>query len=121
MFAQPPALLFFVAEKLADGEPFEWFFEFALVRRDHARERWRQLRAQGDFALTFVGEIEKLPHNFVTTLFFIQLGGFERRAFPLYKSVAAGHSAPARKDIIALRTILGQEIAEAGKRLHKRH
>jgi len=45
MFAQPAALLFLVSEKLSDREPFEWFFEFAFMRRDHTSERGREFRA----------------------------------------------------------------------------
>ena len=57
MFAQAAALLFFIAEKLADGEPFERFLEFTLMRRDHAGERRRKLRAQRNFAVT-LGELK---------------------------------------------------------------
>ena len=38
MFAQTAALLFFVAEELSDGEPFERFLEFAFVRGNDASE-----------------------------------------------------------------------------------
>jgi CBS domain-containing protein len=38
MFAQPAALLFFVAKKLANRKPLERFLELTLVRRDHAGE-----------------------------------------------------------------------------------
>ena len=71
MFAQAAALLFFVAEKLPNGEPFEWFLEFALVRGNHAGEGGRKLRAQRDFAFAFVGEVEKLIDNFRAALFFV--------------------------------------------------
>src|SRR5213078_4258516 len=65
MFAQTTALLFFVAKKLADGKPLERFPELALVGGDDPGERWRKLRAQRDLALAFVGEIEKLGHDFI--------------------------------------------------------
>ena len=71
MFAQTAALLFFVAEELSDGEPFERFLEFAFVCGNDASECGRQLGAQRDFAFTFVREIEKLIDNFCAALFFV--------------------------------------------------
>ena len=114
MFAQPAALLFFVSEKLSDREPFERFLEFAFMRRDHASKRGRELRAQRDFAFAFVSEIEKLLDNFRAALFLVQLGRFERRAFPFDKAIAPGDLAPAREDIIAPGAVVGQEIAKTG-------
>src|SRR5207248_11369665 len=64
MFAQPTALLFFVTKELADGKPLERFLKCALVRGDDARQRWCQLWPHRHFAITFVGEIEKLIDNF---------------------------------------------------------
>src|SRR6476661_3718446 len=75
MFAQPAALLLFVSEKLSDREPFEWFLEFAFVRRNHTSKRGREFRAQRDFAFAFVCEIEKLRNNFRPTFLAVQIGG----------------------------------------------
>ena len=77
MFAQPAALLFFVAKTLRDREPLQRLAEFAFMRRDDAREGRRQLRAQRDFALAFVGEIEELRDDLRAALFFVKLGRFE--------------------------------------------
>src|SRR4029077_4829352 len=63
VLAETAALLFFVAEELAYGKPFERFLKLAFMRGDHARERRRQLGAQRDFAFAFVGEIKKLIDN----------------------------------------------------------
>ena len=65
MFAQPAALLFFVAKELADREPFERLSKFAFVRRDHARKRRREFGAQRDLAFAFVSEFEKLIRQFL--------------------------------------------------------
>src|SRR5436309_13691588 len=114
MLAQSAALLFFVPEELADGEPFKRFLEFALVCGDYASKRGRELWAQRHFALAFVGEIKKLIDNFCATLFFVKLCGFERRAFPFDKTVPTGYFAPAREDVIAPGALLGKKIAETG-------
>src|SRR2546430_12532263 len=45
MFAQPAALLLFVSEKLSDREPFEWFLEFAFVRRNHTDRKSTRLNS----------------------------------------------------------------------------
>ena len=73
MFAQAPALLFFVAKKSADGKPFEGLLEFALVRGNHASQRGGELRTQRHFALAFVDKVEKLIDNLRAALFFVQL------------------------------------------------
>src|ERR1700758_2132291 len=101
MLAQSAALLFFVPEELADGEPFERFLEFALVRGDHASKRGRELWAQRHFALAFVGEVKKLIDNFCAALFFVKLCGFKRRPFPFHKTVTASNFPPPREDVIA--------------------
>src|SRR5437773_4215399 len=119
MLSETAALLFFVAEELPDGKPFERFLELAFTRSDHTSKRRCQLRAQSDFAFSFVCEIEKLIDNFRATLFFVQLGGLEQRAFPFHKTVPTGHFAPARKDVIAFCAVLGQEITETRQCLHK--
>src|SRR5438093_2323545 len=93
MFAQPAALLFLVSEKLSDREPFEWFLEFAFMRRNHTSKRGREFRTQRDFALAFVCEIEKLLDNFRAAFLFVQLGRFQRRPFPFDEAVAAGNLA----------------------------
>src|SRR4029079_10111282 len=99
MFAQAAALLLLVSEKLSDREPFEWFLEFAFVRRDHASKRGREFRTQRDFAFAFVCEIEKLLDNFRAALLLIQLGRLQRGAFPFDEAVAAGNLAPASKNV----------------------
>src|ERR1700741_4462738 len=119
MLAQSAALLFFVPEKLTDGEPFERFLEFALVRRDHASKRGRELRAQRNFTVALVREIKKLIDNFCAALFLVKLGGFERRPFQFAKTVTTSHFPPPREDVIAPGAILGKEVAKTGKRLHK--
>ena len=114
MLSETAALLFFVPEELADGEPFERLLELAVVRGDDASERGCELRAQRHFALAFVGEIKKLIDNFCATLFFVKLCGFKRRAFPFDKTVPTGYFAPAREDVIAPGALLGKKIAETG-------
>lgn len=69
MFAQPPALLFFIAKELADRKPFERLFEFALMRRNYTRESWRQFRSERDFAFAFVDKIKKLADDFIAAFF----------------------------------------------------
>src|SRR5947208_12038903 len=97
MFAQPAALLLLVSEKLSDGEPFEWFLEFAFVHRNHTSKRGREFRTQRDFAFAFVCEIEKLLDNFGAAFLLVQLGGLQSRAFQLDEAVAAAHLAHARE------------------------
>ncbi len=120
MFAQPSALLFFVTEKLTDGKPLERLFELALVRRDHAGQRGRELGTHRHFALAFVGEIEKLRDNFRTALFLIKVGRLKNWPIPFDKTAATGHFAPARKNVITRRAIARQEITKTGQCLHKK-
>src|SRR4051812_42315509 len=114
MFTQPAALLLLVSEKLSDREPFEWFLEFAFVRRNHTSKRGREFRTQRDFAFAFVYEIEKLLDDFRATFLLVQLGGFQRRAFPFHEAVAPRNLTPACENVIAPGAVLGQEIAETG-------
>src|SRR5262249_58904305 len=100
MFAQPATLLLLVPEKLSDREPFEWFFKFAFVRRNHTSQRGREFGTQSDFAFAFVYEIEKLLDNFCAAFLLVQPGRFQRRAFPLHQTLAAGATPPARPNTI---------------------
>jgi hypothetical protein len=121
MFAQSSALLFFVTQKLTDGEPFERLLEFALVRSDHASKRGRELGAHCDFSFAFISEVEKLIDDFCAALFLVQLGRFEKGAVPLKKAIAPRDFAPAPKDVIAHRAIVRKKIAKTWKCLHKHH
>src|SRR5690242_19709707 len=114
MLAQSAALLFFVPEEMAEGEPFERFSKFTLMRGNYAGERRRKLGAQRHFAFALVGEIKKLIDNFWAALFFVKLCGFEGRPFPFDKTVTTTHFPPARKDVIAPGALLGKEIAKTG-------
>src|SRR5437762_1288066 len=114
MFAQTAALLFFVAKKLADGKPLERFPELALVRGDDPGERWRELGAQRDLALAFVGEIEKLGHDFVATFLFVELGRLEHGAVPFHEAVSERDLAPFRKNVISRCAIAWQKVAKTG-------
>src|ERR1700726_249000 len=118
MFAQTTALLFFVAKKLADGKPLERFLERALVRGDDARKRRRQFWPHRHFAVAFVGEIEKLIDNFSAALLAVKIGRLERWAVPFDEAVTARNVAPLPEDVIPRRTVVGQEVAKPGKRLH---
>ncbi len=118
MFAQTAALLFFVTKTLRDGEPLQRLAEFAFMRRDDTGQTGRELRAHRYFAVTFVGEIKKLPDDFGAALFLIELGRLENGRVPFHKTVAAANVAPARKDGVTKGAVVGQEIAEAGKWLH---
>ena len=114
MFAQPAALLLLVSEKLSDREPFEWFLEFAFVRRNHTSKRGREFRTQRDFAFAFVCEIEKLLDNFRAAFLLVQLGRLQRRALPFHEAVAPRDLTPACENVIAPGAVLGQEIAKTG-------
>ena len=94
MFAQPALLLAFVAEQLRDGEPLGGFFVIALVRCDHARERRRHFRPQGDFAPAFVGEVVELPDDFLAALGGEEFQRFEGWAVVFAEAVAPGGFAP---------------------------
>src|SRR4051812_33560552 len=118
MFAKPAALLFFVSKELADRKPFQRFLKLTLVGSHHSSKRWRELRPQRNFALTFVHEMEKLIHDFDAAFFLVKLGRFEYRAVPLDEPVAARDFAPNGDDVIAHRAIRRQKIAETRKRLH---
>ena len=104
--------MFFVPEKLADGEPFERLLEFAFVGGDNASKRGCKLGPHRHFTFALVGKIEKLIDDFCAALFLVELGRFEDRAVPFYKAVAPGDFAPARKDVIAHGAAVGQEIAK---------
>ena len=94
MFAQPAALLFLVAETLRDREPLQRLAKFALMRGDDARERRRQLGPQRDFALAFVGEIEKLRRRFPARFFSAKARSARARALPFDEAVAPADLAP---------------------------
>ena len=119
MFAQPAALLFLVTKTLWDGKPLQRLFEFALVRRDDARQRWRQFRPQRDFAFAFVGKIEKLRDDFRAAFLSVKIGRLEDRAVPFDKPIAPRDFAPAVENVVSKRAIFGQKIAKAGKWLHQ--
>jgi hypothetical protein len=97
---------------LSDRKPFEWFLEFAFVRRNHASERGCEFRTQRDFAFAFVGEIEELLDNFRAAFLLVQLRRLERRTFPFDETVASGDLTPACENVIAPGADLGQEIAK---------
>src|SRR5207253_9335377 len=109
MLAQSAALLFFVSEELADGEPFERLLELAVVRCDDASERGCELRAQRHFAFAFVADIKKLIDNICATLFFVKLCRVERRAFPFEETLPTGYFLPAREDVMARGALLGKQ------------
>src|SRR4051812_38654155 len=101
MFAQPAALLFFVTIKLADRKPFEWFFKRALVGCDHPRQGRSQFRPHRNFALAFVGEIEKLIDNFSAAFFSVELSRLQDRAVPFHETVLASDLPPSRENEIS--------------------
>src|SRR5438094_5284805 len=98
MFAQPAALLFFVAKELTDRKPFEWFAELALVCRDDAREGRGELRPECHFALAFIGEIKKLRDDFGAALFLVKVGRLKNRPVPFDETVATTDFAPASEN-----------------------
>ena len=118
MFAQPAALLFFVAETLGDGEPLERFAEPAFMRCDDPGECRRELGPHRDFAVASIGEIEKLRDDFGAALFLVKLGRLEDWAVPFDKAVAAADLAPARENGIPKGAVVRQEISKSGKWLH---
>src|SRR4051812_46289642 len=114
MFAQSPALLFFVAETLRNREPLERFLEFLLVCCYDAGQRGRELRSHGDFAFPFVSEIEKLSDNFVAALSSVEFGRLEVWAIPLDEAIPARDFTPLGKDVIANGAVVREEIAKTG-------
>src|ERR1041385_4982364 len=118
MFAQSAALLFFISKKLANRKPFQRFPEFPLVCRSNAGKRGSELGAQRNFALAFVGKIEKLIDDFGPTLFAIEIGWFEDWSVPLDKTVAPGGLAPFGEDEVSPGAIVRKKIAKAGQWLH---
>src|ERR1700682_240810 len=103
MFAQPAALLLFIAKELADGEPLERLAEFALMRSDDPRERGSQLRTQSHFTFAFVDEIEELLDDLGAALFPVELGRLKHWAVPFDATVSVSHSRPAVEDLITAR------------------
>jgi len=95
MFAQTAALLFFVAKELADGEPFERFFEFALVGGGDAGQRRRQLGPQRDFAFALVDKIKELVNDLFAAFLSVKLGQLKWWTFPFDEPVATRYLAPA--------------------------
>ncbi len=115
------ALLFFVAKTLRDREPFERFLEFAVVRRHDARERRRELGPHRDFALAFVGEIEKLAHDLRAAFLCVKLGRLENRPVPFHETVAARDFAPFREDVISAAQSSGRKSRKPGSGCISRH
>ena len=118
MFAEATALLLLVAETLRDRKPLERFFEFAVVCRDNARQRRRELRPHRYFAVAFVGEIEKLPDNFGAAFFCVEFGRLQDRPVPLDEAITTRHFPPFREDIVPDRAFVRQKIAKARQGLH---
>ena len=118
MFAQPAALLLFVAETLGDREPFQRLPERALVRRNDPGERWRQFGPERHFAAAFVGEIKKLGDNFRPAFFLQKLGRLEDGAIPFDEAVAPADFAPVREKRVSESAFFGQEISESRQGLH---
>ena len=114
MFAQPAALLFLVTKTLWDGKPLQRLFEFALVRRDDARQCWRHFRPQRDFAFAFVGKIEKLRDDFRAAFLSVKIGRLEDRAIPFDKPIAPRRFAPSRENVVSKRTISGKKSRKPG-------
>ena len=119
MLAQPAALRPLVAKHLRHAKPLHRLAKIAMRGRDHARERRRHLRSQGDRAAAFVGEIVELFHDLLARLVLEELEIFEERPVVLDKAIAPRNFAPLRKDVIPNRAVVRQEIAKAGKRLHQ--
>ena len=118
--AQPPLLLFLVAEETGDGKPLDRFAEIPVPRGDHARHGGGHLGAQRDLALALVDEVEKLSDEFAAALFAVQLDGFERRAIHLDETVAPGGRAPGVENVGARGGVSRVKIAETGEGLHGR-
>ena len=115
---QPPLLLLLVTEKLRGAEPAERLFVIALAGDDHAGQGRRHLRADGDMASAFVGEIEELADELAAALFLVKLHRLEHRAVVLDEPIPARDLAPRRDDVIAAGAVLGIKVAETGQQLH---
>ena len=85
------------------------------MRRDDPGEGRGQLRSQRDFAVAFVGEVEKLGDDFGAAFLLVKLGWFEDRTVPFDEAVAAADLAPAREDGVAKSAVVRQEIAKTGE------
>ena len=88
------------------------------MRCHNPGERRRQLRSHCDFAVAFVGEIEKLRDDLGAAVFFLKLGRLEDGAVPFDKAIAATDFAPAREDNIPKSAVVRQKISKSGKWLH---
>src|SRR6516225_3285482 len=85
---------------------------------DYARERRRQLGPHRNFAVAFVGEVEKLIDNFDAAFFAVEVGRLQNRAVPLDETVPTGDLAPAREHVIPCGAVAGQEVSRTWKRRH---
>jgi len=65
-----------------------------------------------DFALAFVGEIEKLVDDFGAALFLVKIGGLKKRSVPFEEAISTSDFALARKDVVSRGAGVGQEIAK---------
>jgi hypothetical protein len=69
--------------------------------------------------ISFINEIKKLPEQFAATFLPVQLGRFENRAIVFDEPIPACDVPPNRKNVIGTGTILGKEVAETWKQLHR--
>ena len=117
-FAESAALLFFVSEEGGRAEPLHGFFELAFFGDDHASEGGGHFWAERDVSIAFVDEVEELSEEFAAAFFLIDLDGFEGWSVVFGESVAGCGFSPVFEDVVLFRTIVGVEVAEAGKRVH---
>jgi hypothetical protein len=118
VLAEPAALLLLVTKTLGNGKPLERFFEFTLMCRNDARQRWRKLGTHRHFAFAFVGKVKKLRDNLRPAFFRVEFRRLQHGSIPLDEAVSTRHFPPAVEDVIASGAILWKKITEAWKRLH---
>ena len=115
VFAQPPALLPLVAKQLRHREPANRLAQRVRLRRGHARQRRRHLRAQRDLAAALVGEVVELADDLVAALLGVQLERLERRSVVLDEREPTRSLAPRGHDVGAFSELFRIEISETGE------
>ena len=91
------------------------------MRRDDAGQSGRELGPQRDFAVPFVGEIEKLRDDLRSALFRVELRWFQDRAVPLHEAVTARDLPPFRENIISAGAVVRKKVTKTGQWLHWGH
>jgi hypothetical protein len=101
------------AAEVGRAEPLDRLGELRGLRGDHARERGRELGADGHLALAAVGKVEQLVDDALAALDLVEVERLEDRPVDLLEAVADGDAPPRVDEVIPPRHVAGVVVARA--------